>query len=121
MITTKVNLQLTAIDAVKKATSKNYSCILLVNKYGEVAISDTRYRYAIIIGEHLNPLVNEESLAKAVSTFFFKEKYMPKNFLLNEWEWAYTTKLKAIKEMGLTEQDVEDAFVAFKWLQDHSK
>ena len=116
----KVNLQLAAIEAVKKATDRDYSCTLLISEDGEIIISDYRYRYAVIIGQHLNPLVNDDDLQSIVSSFFFKGEYLPREFSPDKWERGYRTKLRpAIKRMGLPVEEVENALLTFRWLQDH--
>ena len=115
----QVNLELTAIDAVKKACDE-LNALLCVSKQGEVLVYSRCLEYGVIIGNHLNPRVSHhnDTLCKAVSSLFYKNEKLPIELNFKDWQLAFKQALMPIKE-GLPIEEVENAIVTFKWLQDH--
>ena len=114
----QVNLELTAINAVEKACDE-LNALLCVSKQGEVLIYSHCLDYGVIVGNHLNPRVaHNNNLCKAVSSFFYKNEKLPIELNFKDWQVAFKQALMPIKE-GLSIEEVENAIMTFKWLQDH--
>lgn len=114
----RVNLELTAIKAIEKACNE-LNALLCISKQGEVLIYSHSREYGVIIGNHLNPRISHnDNLCKAVSSFFYKGEKLPIELDFKNWQLAFKQALMPIKE-GLSTEEVENAIVTFKWLQDH--
>lgn len=117
----QVNLQLSAIKAVEKACDE-LNALLCVSKQGEVLIYSRCLEYGVIIGNHLNPRVSNHnnSLSKAICSLFYKNKKLPIELDFKDWELAFKQTLQPNENnIALPIEEVENAILTFKWLQDH--